>query len=91
MNKTYEIVDATVNHPEAGEIIKQNIVYYDENGRIETVESYSNRGVVAGSIRPGYDPKTPETPVERIDISKIDIDSLTDEQVLKLKERINKL
>lgn len=51
--KTYMIVDATIEHPELGTIIKQNIEYYVD-GTLENVEFYSKEGVITGEIRSGY-------------------------------------
>lgn len=53
MNKTYRIVDATINHPEAGVIIKQNIIYYID-GIMELTELYSIGDEIKTSIREGY-------------------------------------
>lgn len=92
MNKTYIISDATIIHPEKGEIKKQKITYLSD-GKEETVELYSQEGFVA-EIREGYEPdekNTIEAPKKKNNLSGIDIDTLTDEQLMKLKERLSKL
>ena len=47
---TYKIEKYTVNHPTAGLLTKQKIIYYNLRNEIETVEFYN------GDIRPGYKP-----------------------------------
>lgn len=53
MEKTYKIVDATIVHPIAGKIVKENIVYFI-NGEEQGREFYSKNGVVDHEIRQGY-------------------------------------
>jgi hypothetical protein len=48
---TYEIETYTVEHPTAGTLTKQRIIYYNIREEIETIEYYF------GFIRDGYTPK----------------------------------
>lgn len=79
MTKTYKIVDATINHPSKGEIVKKNIEYYID-GVLQSVEFYSKDSVVGNEIKDGF----------KLDgeIEKDIIDNLTDEQLIKLSERL---
>lgn len=53
MKKTYEIVDASIEL-EGKIIVKQNIIYYENEEDPGTPEFYSKEGVVMVEIRPGY-------------------------------------
>ncbi len=48
---TYIIETYTANHPTAGILTKQRIVYYNRQNEIETIEFYD------GYIRDGYSPR----------------------------------
>lgn len=49
--KTYEIKEVSVNHPELGELIKQNIIYYESVDDKGTPEFYKEGET---EIRTGY-------------------------------------
>lgn len=71
----------TIIHPELGELIKTYIYTYDEfiyNTLDEAIEVK------------GFENKEFYVEPPKIDISNIDLDSLTDEQIEKLKQRILK-
>lgn len=55
MENTYEIVDATVNHPEKGMIVKQNIIFYND-GKEFCTQLWSAEGVIVGKVIEGYKP-----------------------------------
>ena len=48
---TYQIETYTVDHPTAGTLTKQRIIYYNRRDEIETIEYYD------GYIRQGYTPR----------------------------------
>lgn len=52
--KTYEIKTVTVNHPEKGDMVKQSIVYYENEDDKGTPEFYKEGET---EIRTGYTEK----------------------------------
>lgn len=83
METKYEIEEVVVVHPELGEITKKNLVKYErEDVNSNWVERMRENYV-------GDDPVGRWYP--KVDLSNIDLNSLSDDQLLILKNRLSSL